>query len=143
MIADGCREAVPHTRNTYPDCSDQSCRIEDEEELAGPLHLVYDSLWHCGSAMIADGHLLDILRRVHAFGLALLKMDLRQESTRHTELLAAVTKELDLGNYAAWPEDRKCEWLVRFSLTTKGYDHQTPRRASFEQCERLVRFSAS
>ena len=89
------------------------CRIEDESELAEILHLVYRSLWESGSGMIADGHLLDVLRRVHIFGLSLLKMDLRQESTRHTELLAAISADLGLGDYAAWPEEKKCEWLVR------------------------------
>jgi phosphoenolpyruvate carboxylase len=93
------------------------CRIDDEGELAEILHLVYQSLWDAGSGMIADGHLLDILRRLHIFGLSLLKMDLRQESTRHTDLLAALTKELEVGDYAAWDEARKCAWLVRRRLS--------------------------
>jgi phosphoenolpyruvate carboxylase len=88
------------------------CRIDDEAELSEILHLVYQSLWDVGSGMIADGHLLDILRRVHTFGLSLLKMDLRQESTRHTDLLAAITTELELGDYKAWDEEKKCAWLV-------------------------------
>ncbi len=42
--------------------------------------------------MIAEGRLLDLLRRVHSFGVSLMKMDLRQESTRHTEALDEVTR---------------------------------------------------
>ncbi len=38
------------------------------------------------------GRLLDLLRRLSCFGLGLMKMDLRQESSRHTDALAAVTK---------------------------------------------------
>ncbi len=38
------------------------------------------------------GRLLDLLRRLSCFGLALMKMDLRQESSRHTDALSAVTK---------------------------------------------------
>jgi phosphoenolpyruvate carboxylase len=63
--------------------------------------------------MVADGRLLDILRRAHIFGLSLLKMDLRQESTRHAEVLGAITKALDLGDFIEWSEEEKCKWLVR------------------------------
>ena len=38
------------------------------------------------------GRLLDLLRRLFSFGLSLMKMDLRQESSRHTQALAAVTQ---------------------------------------------------
>ena len=103
-------------------------RIEDESELAEILHLVYRSLWESGSGMIADGHLLDVLRRVHIFGLSLLKMDLRQESTRHTELLAAISADLGLGDYAAWPEEKKCEWLVRCRSPTSNAQVSHPAR---------------
>lgn len=41
---------------------------------------------------VCAGRLLDLLRRLSCFGLGLMKMDLRQESSRHTDALAAVTK---------------------------------------------------
>ena len=63
--------------------------------------------------MIADGRLLDIIRRAHTFGLTLLKMDVRQESGRHADVLAAICAALDAGDYAAWSEEQKCKWLVR------------------------------
>lgn len=88
-------------------------RVENEEELAFPLRLCYKSLVETGSGMIADGRLLDTLRRLAVFGLSLLKMDIRQESTRHTEALAEICSALGVGDYAAWDETRKCEWLVR------------------------------
>ena len=63
--------------------------------------------------MIADGRLLDIIRRTHTFGLTLLKMDLRQESARHSDVLAAICDALGIGDYSAWSEGQKCKWLVR------------------------------
>lgn len=42
----------------------------------------YRSLWECGGGIVADGRLLDLLRRLHTFDLYLMKMDVRQESTR-------------------------------------------------------------
>ena len=38
-----------------------------------------------------SGRLLDLLRRLYCFGLCLMKLDLRQESTRHTDCLTEVT----------------------------------------------------
>ena len=41
---------------------------------------------------MAEGRLLDLIRRLYCFGVSLMKMDVRQESTRHTEALDSVTK---------------------------------------------------
>lgn len=39
---------------------------------------------------MANGRLLDIIRRLRCFGLTLVRLDLRQESSRHTEVADAV-----------------------------------------------------
>ena len=44
------------------------------------------------AGIIADGRLLDLLRRVYCFGSCLMKMDLRQESSRHNQALDALTR---------------------------------------------------
>jgi phosphoenolpyruvate carboxylase len=51
--------------------------------------------------------LLDLIRRVACFGLTLVKLDLRQESDRHTEALDAITQYLGLGSYQAWSEEER------------------------------------
>lgn len=76
------------------------------------------SLWECGGGIIADGRLLDLIRRVYTFGMCLLKLDLRQESTRHADALDAVTTYLGYGSYKAWDEDTKLDFLTR-ELVTK------------------------
>jgi phosphoenolpyruvate carboxylase len=65
---------------------------ESEDQLLEPLLACYWSLWECGGGIIAEGRLLDLLRRIYCFGLSLMKLDLRQESTRHTDCLAEVTQ---------------------------------------------------
>lgn len=40
---------------------------------------------------MAEGRLLDCLRRLHCFGLGLMPMDIRQDSSRHTDAVDAVT----------------------------------------------------
>ncbi|KAG2442798.1 hypothetical protein HXX76_002877 [Chlamydomonas incerta] len=86
---------------------------ENEDELAEPLMACYWSLWECGGGVIADGRLLDLIRRVYTFGMCLMKLDLRQESTRHAEALDAVTTYLGYGSYLEWSEDQKIEWLTK------------------------------
>ena len=48
------------------------------------------AMWH--SCRVSAGRLLDLLRRVYCFGVGLMKMDLRQESSRHSDAVSAVTK---------------------------------------------------
>ncbi len=84
----------------------------DPEELGEPLRLCYRSLQETGCGVIAEGRLLDLLRRLAAFGLTLVRIDVRQESSRHTETLDAITREIGLGSYAAWNEEQRQEFLL-------------------------------
>ena len=83
------------------------------DELWDPLYACYQSLQACGMGIIANGQLLDTLRRVKCFGVPLVRIDLRQESTRHTEALAEVTRYLGLGDYESWSEADKQAFLIR------------------------------
>jgi phosphoenolpyruvate carboxylase len=94
---------LPHTPEVYLETA----------EFEAPLRLCYDELCSSGHAWIADGRLTDLLRRVAAFGLTLARLDVRQESARHTEALAAITTALGLGSYADWDEPARIAFLVR------------------------------
>ncbi|KAL2455270.1 Phosphoenolpyruvate carboxylase 4 [Abeliophyllum distichum] len=87
--------------------------FETSDQLLEPLLLCYDSLQSCGSGILADGRLGDLIRRVATFGMVLMKLDLRQESGRHSETLDAITRYLDMGTYSEWNEDKKLEFLTR------------------------------
>ena len=54
-----------------------------------PLLLCHRSLHATGNGIIADGRLADVLRRMAAFGLTLVRLDVRQEAERHTEAVDA------------------------------------------------------
>ncbi|GFP79608.1 phosphoenolpyruvate carboxylase [Phtheirospermum japonicum] len=88
------------------------------EQFLEPLELCYSSLCACGDRPIAEGTLLDFLRQVSTFGLSLVRLDIRQESERHTDVLDAITNHLDMGSYREWPEQRRQEWLLS-ELTSK------------------------
>lgn len=89
--------------------SSESTYYTDTSQILAPLCLCYRSLKETGmssviillsrlflratslgAGVIADGRLLDLIRRLSCFGLSLVKLDLRQESDRHTEVLDAV-----------------------------------------------------
>lgn len=86
--------------------------LVSNDQLWTPLYAIYQSLQQCGMGIIANGQLLDTLRRVKCFGVPLVRIDLRQESTRHTEAIAEVTRYLGLGDYESWSEADKQAFLV-------------------------------
>ncbi|MCW9709382.1 phosphoenolpyruvate carboxylase [Avibacterium sp. 21-586] len=85
----------------------------DDEQLWEPLYDCYQSLHQCGMRIIANGALLDCLRRIRCFGLSLSRLDIRQESTRHSDAIAEITRYIGLGDYSQWTEDDKQAFLIR------------------------------
>ncbi len=82
------------------------------DELWEPLLLCDRSLRHSGLERVANGRLLDLMRRLACFGLNLMKLDLRQESTLHTRTMDAITRRLGIGSYAEWDEEERIAFLV-------------------------------
>jgi phosphoenolpyruvate carboxylase len=82
-----------------------------KKQLADEIMLMYNSLHDTGNSLTAGGLVLDLIRNLSAFGLTLCPLDVRQESTRHTEALDAITKHLGVGSYAEWDEATKLSWL--------------------------------
>ncbi|WP_407331613.1 phosphoenolpyruvate carboxylase [Enterovibrio sp. 27052020O] len=92
---------------------DEKDILTNVDQLWTPLHACYQSLHECGMGIIADGLLLDTLRRIRCFGVNLIKLDIRQESTRHADVLSEVTRCLGMGDYSQWSEQDKQAFLVR------------------------------
>jgi phosphoenolpyruvate carboxylase len=84
-----------------------------ENQLWDPLECCYRSMLESGMAVIADGALLDLLRRVRCFGVYLVRHDIRQDSARHSAALAELTEFLGLGNYECWEEDARQAFLLQ------------------------------
>ena len=94
--------------------SDQPASAEvlvDNRDLIAPLQLCYQSLHECGMGVIAEGPLLDCLRRAVTFGLFLVRLDVRQDAARHCDALTEITDYLGLGRYADWDEEQRIEFL--------------------------------
>ena len=86
--------------------------LGDVADLAEPLRLCDRSLRSVGNDLIADGRLSDVLRRVAAFGLTLVRLDVRQEASRHTDAVDAIARHLGMGSYGSWPEERRIDFLL-------------------------------
>lgn len=86
--------------------------LQRVEQLWDPLYACYQSLHECGMGIIADGSLLDTLRRIKAFGVHLVRLDIRQESTRHSDVLSELTRYLGIGDYDQWSEQDKVAFLT-------------------------------
>ncbi|XKE46831.1 phosphoenolpyruvate carboxylase [Halomonas organivorans] len=86
--------------------------IETRDQLYAPLLTCYRSLCDVGLDTIANGVLLDTLRRVAVFGVTLTKLDLRQEAGRHEQVMEELTDGLGLGHYRDWSEEERQDFLL-------------------------------
>jgi len=97
---------------------DLSSIIWHESDLKEPLLMLYRSLIDSGMSLIANGLLLDILRRIACFGIHMLRLDIRQDAERHSDVIAELTRYLGMGDYNHWDESEKQAFLLR-ELTGK------------------------
>lgn len=97
---------------------DLSSIIWHESDLKEPLLMLYRSLTDSGMSLIANGLLLDILRRIACFGIHMLRLDIRQDAERHSDVIAELTRYLGMGDYNHWDEREKQAFLLR-ELTGK------------------------
>ncbi|MDD2053914.1 phosphoenolpyruvate carboxylase [Pseudomonas putida] len=86
--------------------------LQHNRELLEPLQLCYNSLHECGMGVIANGPLLDCLRRAATFGLFLVRLDVRQDASRHSAAMTEITDYLGLGRYEEWDEETRLSFLM-------------------------------
>lgn len=84
----------------------------DIQELTDDLILCYQSLLDCGMKVIANGSLLDLIRCAATFGSTLVRLDVRQDASRHIDALSAITRFYGLGDYAEWDEASRQAFLL-------------------------------
>jgi phosphoenolpyruvate carboxylase len=85
--------------------------LSSREEILKPLRIVRESLEQNQNENIASGELLDLMRRAKCFGINLARLDIRQEASRHSQLLAEFVKKKYKKNYYKLSEDEKINFL--------------------------------
>lgn len=80
---------------------------QNEQELLDDLRLIYDSLVGHGDEDIANADLRDLIRLVETFGFYLMRLDIRQESTVHTDAVADLLKNLEIDYLSLSEEERQ------------------------------------
>jgi phosphoenolpyruvate carboxylase len=86
---------------------------KNEDELLDDLKLIRESLKNHDDYNIANGALKDLIRLVETFGFYLVRLDLRQESTRHTEAVNEILRSLNIcDDYSAMDEKEKLQLLA-------------------------------
>ena len=85
--------------------------LNSREEILKPLRVVRESLEQNQNENIASGELLDLMRRAKCFGINLAKLDIRQESSRHSQLINELIKKKYKKNYVKFSEEEKISFF--------------------------------
>ena len=85
--------------------------LSSREEILKPLRVVRESLEKNNNENIASGDLLDLMRRAKCFGINLARLDIRQESSRHNQLIHELVKRKYKKDYYKFSEKEKIEFL--------------------------------
>ncbi len=88
----------------------QELHYGSEDDFRADLELIRDSLHVTGLHCEA---LEDLLSQVHIFAFSLASLDIRQESTRHSDAIDELTRYLQLSRpYGEMGEDERVTWLL-------------------------------
>ena len=95
--------------------------LNSREEILKPLRVVRESLEQNQNENIASGELLDLMRRAKCFGINLARLDIRQESSRHSQLISEYIKKKYNKFYLNFGEKEKIYFLKKLLISKKKY----------------------
>ncbi len=108
-----------HLVNNKP--LNQKKLLNSREEILKPLRVVRESLEQNQNENLASGELLDLMRRAKCFGINLARLDIRQESSRHSKLISEFVKKKLNKDYIKMNEEEKIKFLKSKLLSKKNY----------------------
>ncbi len=94
--------------------------LNSREEILKPLRVVRESLEQNQNENIASGELLDLMRRAKCFGINLARLDIRQESSRHSQLISEFVKRKYNKDYLKLSEKEKINFLKSQIISNKN-----------------------
>ena len=110
-----------------------------EDDFLNDLQLIRDSLHSHGDQKIADLAIKDLIRLVESFGFYLMHLDVRQESTRHTDAVAEILQQSNTYmDYDSLDEATRIELLsdlIKHQCEGIEFDHTQLNDANKETLE--------
>ncbi|MDC2969932.1 phosphoenolpyruvate carboxylase [Candidatus Pelagibacter sp.] len=100
---------------------DQKKLLRQREEILKPLRIVRESLEQNNNENIASGELLDLMRRAKCFGINLARLDIRQESARHSQLISEFVKNRYKKNFLKFDEKQKITFFKKLILNKNKF----------------------
>ena len=94
--------------------------LSSREEILKPLRIVRQSLEQNNNENIASGELLDLMRRAKCFGINLARLDIRQESSRHSQLINEFFRKKYNKTYLNLNEKEKIKFLKSQIISKKN-----------------------
>ena len=114
---------IVRARLNGTETGDVSNAYPSEKEFLQDLTLIRNSLISHGDQNIADGELKDLIRMVETFGFFLLKLDVRQESTRHSDAVANIIKQIRKApDYHQLNEEERVQLLTEYLENPPAFD---------------------
>ena len=113
------RSIEQHLVNKKP--LDQKKLLKEREEILKPLRIVRESLEQNNNENIASGELLDLMRRAKCFGINLARLDIRQESARHSQLISEFVKKKYKKDYLKLDEKLKISLFKKLILNKRKF----------------------
>ena len=100
---------------------DEKKLLQDKNEILQPLRDIRESLNLNRGQHIANADLLDLIRRVRCFGISLARLDIRQESSRHTKLVSDVLNIKLKTDFISLSENKKINLLNKLIKQKKYF----------------------
>ncbi|MFT4634410.1 MAG: phosphoenolpyruvate carboxylase [Arenicella sp.] len=114
--------AEAHLGDGHP--SFEPLAFQNEAEFKYELNTVRDSLIHHNEANLTRGSLQDLMRLLDSCGFYLSKMDIRQESTLHSQAIHEIGLTIDPPiDYYAMDESERQAWLTQRLLDTEPLEY--------------------
>ncbi|NOZ53274.1 MAG: phosphoenolpyruvate carboxylase [Gammaproteobacteria bacterium] len=115
-------------QNQIPAAEEESVTLhkyKNEQAFLADLYQIRDSLIAHGDFKIANEGLQDLIRLVETFGFYLLQLDIRQESTRHTQAVTEILKQYSI-DYDNLNE------VARLKILSQIISEPTPKQFDIE-----------
>lgn len=115
-----CNLNAVEARLSDMEISSSKCGYANEQGMLNDLYLIRDSLISHGDENSAKAELQDLIRQVETFGFYLSNLDIRQESTIHSQTVAELLHQIDGTDYNKLNEAERLNKLADYINSSPG-----------------------